>query len=681
MRNLYKYLADLLIWTMALPLAYFLRIEMQVTEHANDIAMVTAMSVPIKALVLYLFQFHRQSWTRIGIWDLFRIIQGVAVVTLIIIAGIFFIRQGFYLPRSVPVIEAVLTILLLSSVRLFSRIRNETIRRSDVRRSARKVSRVLVAGAGEAGTMLAREVRRHPESYMEIVGFLDDNPTKEKEWYLGYAILGSLDELPEVAHRLRVDKVIIAMPTADGDVIRKVVTMAQEVGIESQIMPGYYELLKGNFNIAKLRRVDVTDLLGREQVELDVAPISKYLYGRTVLVTGAGGSIGSEIIRQLAKFSPTHVLLLGRGENSIFQVEREFCTDYPNIRFTPLITDVRDRSSLEHIFRKYRPEVIFHAAAHKHVPLMENNPDQAVLNNVGGTRNLTELALEYGVERFVNVSSDKAVNPTSVMGCSKRVAEYVVHRASKRAGKNQSFVSVRFGNVLGSRGSVVPLFKRQIENGGPVTVTHPDMTRYFMTIPEASQLVLQAGGLNNNGSIYILDMGSPVKIVDLASDLIRLCGFTPNVDIKIAFSGIRPGEKLYEELLTDEEGTTTTRHAKIFKAMANGPGANEFEGLLRDLFDAALKQDGNEIRRQFQRIVPSYSCEFSAEEDQSDESSETDELTPVKSGSRDISLAPAIQQPLQGLQTAVKTSRKSKQTANPVLSASSVSGSDNMKNN
>ena len=615
MRILGKYLTDLGIWTLALPLAYFLRIEMQVTEHASDIAVLTLMALPIKAAVLYLFRFHRQSWSKIGVWDLFRIIQGVAVVTMMVLALNFFLRQGFYVPRSVPVIEAGITIMLLSSVRLFSRIRSETVRRTDVRQSSRKVSRVLVAGAGEAGTMLAREVRRHPESYMEIVGFLDDNPMKQKEWYLGYAILGALDDLPELAKRHQVDKVIIAMPTVSGDVVRRLITMAQEAGIESQTMPGLYELLSGNFNLAKLRKVDVTDLLRRDQVELDVAPISRYLYDRTVLVTGAGGSIGSEIVRQLAKFNPKHVLLLGRGENSIFKMEGEFLKYFPEVAFTPIIADVRDYQTLEHVFSKHRPQVVFHAAAHKHVPLMEANPDQAILNNVGGTRNLTELALQYGVERFVNVSTDKSVNPTSVMGCSKRVAENVVHRASKRAGKNQSFVSVRFGNVLGSRGSVVPLFKRQIESGGPVTVTHPEMTRYFMTIPEASQLVLQAGGLNNNGSIYVLDMGKPVKIVDLARDLIRLCGYTPDVDIQIAYSGMRPGEKLYEELLTDEEGTNATRHSKIFQAKTSGLADDVFEGLLEDLFEAAIQQDVMEVRRQLKRIVPSYSCELLAEEE------------------------------------------------------------------
>jgi FlaA1/EpsC-like NDP-sugar epimerase len=682
MRIFMKYLADLAIWTLALPLAYFLRIEARVTDYAFDIAMMTVLSIPIKASVLYLFKFHRQSWTRIGVLDLFRIIQGVLLVTLIVVAGLYFIGHGFYIPRSVPVIEAVVTILALGSIRLFSRVRNETIRRSDVRNSARKVSRVLVAGAGEAGTMLAREVRRHPESYMEIVGFLDDNPTKEKEWYLGYAILGSLDELPEVAHRYHVDKVIIAMPTADGDIIRKVVTMAQHAGIESQIMPGFYELLRGNFNIAKLRKVDVTDLLGREQVQLDVAPISRYLYDRTVLVTGAGGSIGSEIVRQLIKFNPRHVLLLGRGENSIFKIERELQIEKPEMEFTPIIADVRDLQSLEHVFEKYRPQVVFHAAAHKHVPLMEANPDQAVLNNIGGTRNLTDLSLKYGVERFVNVSSDKSVNPTSIMGCSKRVAEYVVHRASLRAGENQSFVSVRFGNVLGSRGSVVPLFKQQIEAGGPVTVTHPEMTRYFMTIPEASQLVIQAGGLNNNGSIYVLDMGSPVKIVDLARDLIRLCGYTPDIDIQITFSGMRPGEKLYEELLTDEEGTSATRHSKIFKAKANGPGADVFEGLLQDLFESAHRQDHMEIRRQFKRIVPSYSCEKLANQNGDDSGLNADSIemeagkSPKRNRKRSLH-APKQKKSLQVVQGALIQGVKARQELYPVaVSGKTSSGTE-----
>ncbi len=607
-RQLLKFSIDLVLWGLALPLAYYLRIESMYAQHANDILVVTLMVLPLKAAILYLLGIHRQSWSKTGIWDLLRIVQGVAVAAVAFFIIKVLAQDAIFVPRSVPFIEGSLAILLLSFARMATRIQNESFRRRTVRRSPRKVERVLVAGAGEAGTMLAREVDRRPESYLDIVGFLDDNPSKQKQWYMGYEIHGSLDDLKKVAIRLNVDKVIIAMPTAPGEVIRKVVTLAQEAGVESQIMPGLYELLSGDFNIAQLRKVDLSDLLRRKQVKLDVTPISEYLNGRTVLVTGAGGSIGSEIVRQMTGFHPAQVLMLGRGENSIFKVDREFRKEYPGITFTPLIADVRDRETLEHIFRRYRPDVVFHAAAHKHVPLMESNPDQAIFNNIGGTRNLTDLALEYGVQRFVNISTDKAVNPTSVMGSSKRVAEYVVQWASLRAKKDQAFVSVRFGNVLGSRGSVVPLFRRQIDDGGPVTITHPDMTRYFMTIPEASQLVLQAGGLGDNGAVYVLDMGQPVKIVDLARDLIRLCGLTPDEDIKIEFTGIRPGEKLFEELLTAEEGTTATRHSKIFTARSNGMPEGKFSDMLDALFESALNQDETEIRNHLQKLIPT--CNF-----------------------------------------------------------------------
>ncbi|MFO8029156.1 MAG: nucleoside-diphosphate sugar epimerase/dehydratase [Cyclonatronaceae bacterium] len=607
-RQIPKYLIDLTLWGMALPLAYLLRIESMIARHADDILLVTLMVLPLKAVILYLLGFHLQSWRKTGIWDLFRIVQGVAVSTAAFFVIMVLAQDNVYVPRSVPVIEGGLALLMLSMVRLITRLGDESHRRRQVRWSDRDVKRVLVAGAGEAGTMLARELSRHPESHMEIVGFLDDNHTKQKQWFLGYRILGTLDDLGQVARTRKADKVIIAMPTAPGEVIRKVVTLAQEAGIESQIMPGLYELLSGNFNITQLRNVDVADLLRRKQVQLELGPISEYLYKRTVLVTGAGGSIGSEIVRQMAGFHPAHVLLLGRGENSIYQVEREFRSEHPEIEYTPIIADVRDRDTLEHVFRRFRPHVVFHAAAHKHVPLMEANPDQAVLNNIGGTRNLAELALEHDVERLVNVSTDKAVNPTSVMGSSKRVAEYVVQQAALRARPDQAFVSVRFGNVLGSRGSVVPLFRKQIEEGGPVTVTHPDMTRYFMTIPEASQLVLQAGGLSGNGSVYVLDMGQPVRIVDLARDLIRLCGLTPEEDIQIQFTGSRPGEKLFEELLTAEEGTSATRHAKIFAARSNGLPVERFGALLDALFDAARRQDEEGMRNILCDMIPSCTC-------------------------------------------------------------------------
>ncbi|MEO0560096.1 MAG: nucleoside-diphosphate sugar epimerase/dehydratase, partial [Bacteroidota bacterium] len=396
-----------------------------------------------------------------------------------------------------------------------------------------------------------------------------------------------------------------AIPSASGSLIRRIVKRAAAAHVEHRTIPGMFELVNGTVSLAQTRDVNIEDLLGRDPVRLDTDVIQDQIRSRRILVTGAGGSIGSEVVRQLAVFGPSQIVLLGRGENSVYLIHREMRRRWPEIDTPSVICDVRDRASLRAVFERYRPELVYHAAAHKHVPLMEANPEQAVFNNVIGTRNVAELARDAGVTRMVNISTDKAVNPTSVMGTSKRVAEYVVEAASRTCGPNQAFVSVRFGNVLGSRGSVVPLFKSQIERGGPVTVTHPEMIRYFMTIPEASQLVLQAAAQGANGQVYVLDMGEPVKIVDLARDLILLSGLEPGVDIQIEFSGTRPGEKLFEELLTAEEGTQPSPHEKIFVARK----ASATDGLdleVERLIEAARGRDGDAIRSAFQRIVPSY---------------------------------------------------------------------------
>ncbi len=605
-RTIAKYLTDVFLWVIATPLAFWLRLDQPWSTYAYDALAFTLIGVPIKAGIAYLWKFHNQTWRRIGTRDLLSLIQGVSLGTLVLASTAFFLRPHLNIPRSIPLLDGALALLMLGAVRLAARVLFE---QSQARiASRRKTSqRVLIVGAGEAGTMLAREMLRHPEAGLLPVGFLDDDPAKQHQKIMGIPVLGPISSLPQVAASTHADEVLIAVPSAPGKVVRRVVELSQKAGIRHRIVPGIYEILSGKVAISQIRDVDVEDLLRREPVQLDTAEIAHYLEGRTVLVTGAGGSIGSEIVRQVARFRPRRIILLGRGENSLYQIERELGQSWPELNWRTVVADVRDREKMRYVFTTYAPEVVFHAAAHKHVPMMEANPDEAVFNNVGGTKNVVELALEHGVERFVNISTDKAVNPTSVMGASKRVAEYLVQWAAQRARPGQAFVSVRFGNVLGSRGSVIPLFKEQIARGGPVTVTHQDMTRYFMTIPEAAQLVLQAGGLGDNGAVYVLDMGEPVRIADLARDLIRLSGLEPGADIEIIYTGIRPGEKLFEELLTAEEGTEASKHSHIFVAKGNASGLEERLVLIEELFNAAHRRDPAEIRAVFKRLVPTFS--------------------------------------------------------------------------
>jgi FlaA1/EpsC-like NDP-sugar epimerase len=598
-----KFLCDLLFLTAVTPLAFWLRLDDQLGRYTTQMWIFTAAMLPLKAGVIYWFGLYRQCWRKIGVRDLVKLIQAILFTTAVLFtAAIIMQKSGLVVPRSVPLIEAMAALLVMSGIRLSSRILHEYRGKWGLEGEAK---RVLIVGAGEAGTMVAREMIRHPEAGLRPVGFLDDEPNKRKQTFLGLPVLGGIDDLIDACAGEEVDEVIIAIPSAPGNVVRRVVELAGEAGVKNRIIPAIYDLLSGKFSISQIRDVDVEDLLGREAVNLNVAEISEYVKGRTVLVTGAGGSIGSEIVRTVADFSPKEVILLGRGENSLYHIEQEVRRVWPHVRHHLVVADVRDHVKMKHVFEHYQPEVVFHAAAHKHVPMMEANPDEAVLNNIGGTKNLVELALAHQVRRFVNISTDKAVNPTSVMGATKRVAEQLVSWAAAQAKPGQVFVSVRFGNVLGSRGSVIPLFKEQILRGGPVTVTHAEMTRYFMTIPEACQLVLQAGGLGENGSVYILDMGEPVKIVDLAVDLIRLSGLRPHQDIEIVFSGMRQGEKLFEELLTAEEGTQASRHQRIFTARKSGLPA-DFAQSLDTLFEAAERRDASRIRNMLKYVIPTY---------------------------------------------------------------------------
>jgi len=460
----------------------------------------------------------------------------------------------------------------------------------------------LTTGAVGMGRMLLHYVAlRYHKRSRRIIGFVDDDMFKHNRLMNGFRILGNREDIPMLAAKYKIEEIIIAMPSVKRDVIREIMEICSPLKCKINTLPGVYQLLDDEVLVSHLHPVSIEDLLERDEIHLDTSKVEPYLKDKVVLVTGAGGSIGSEICRQVLRVKPKKLLLLGHGENSIYIIHQELRSVAPEGTLVPIIADIRDKNQLEQIFKAYNPEVVFHAAAHKHVPLMEIQPIAAVLNNIYGTRNVADVAGAHGVERFVMISTDKAVNPTSVMGATKRVAEKVVLGMNHKY--DTKFITVRFGNVLGSRGSVIPLFRKQIEAGGPVTVTDPEMTRYFMTIPEASQLVLQAGAMGKGGEVFLLDMGEPVKIVDLAKNMIRLSGFEPNKDIRIEFTGLRPGEKLYEELLTAEEGTNTTTHKKIFEAALED--VNQ-EWLGREIERFETCRTDMDVINVLQDIVPTY---------------------------------------------------------------------------
>ena len=598
-----KFGIDVALWSLAGLLAFLIRTGSDSPAYIPTAIAYVLAGVPLKAVLIYLFGTHRFVWAKVSVPDLFNIAKTVALGTLGMAAVSFMLDISPSVPRMIPFLDGLMALCLMSGFRFAVRYIDERNRRMQFEGNQ---GRVLVVGTGPDGVLIAREMQRNPEAGLNPVGFLTQDPVLRGERLGGLPVLGMLEDLPGAARSSGASEVLIAIPGASGAVVRKVVDLARQAGLKYRIIPDFGKILSGAAAISQIREVNLEDLLRRDPAKLNLEEISGYLENRVVLITGAGGSIGSEMVRQVCRFKPKMLVLVGRGENSIYHIENELKRNWPNIPFRSFVADVRRMVKLEQVFEATHPQVVFHAAAHKHVPAMEANPDEAIFNNVGGTFNMVRLALKFGVERFVNISTDKAVNPTSVMGASKRVAEYVVQWAAERATPEQGFVSVRFGNVLGSRGSVVPLFQQQIKQGGPVTVTHPEMTRYFMTIPEAAQLVLQAGGLGANGSVYVLDMGQPVKIVDLAHDVIRLSGFEPEVDIEVKFTGMRPGEKLYEELLTDEEGTQSTRHQQIF--VAEPPSFQEtLSANLEDLFAAARDADGERIKGMLKKLIPTFS--------------------------------------------------------------------------
>ena len=550
--------------------------------------------------VFYIFGLYNKLWQYASIGELISIIFAVTVAAAGTITVVYFLAPMRF-PHTVSALMWFSTLFLIGGSRFIWRILQDNIFTPHVPGSQ---NQVLIIGAGDAGVMAARELKNKNYREGRPVGYIDDAATKQRLQLMGIPVLGTRRDIPRVVKNHNIDKIIIAMPSASGDVIREIVGICEKTGVDLKIMPGVFDVVSGKVDTKEIRQVQVEDLLGREAVTVDLEDVAGYLAGEAVLITGGGGSIGSELCRQVARFNPAKLVIVGHGENSVFDIEQELRSENPGLDVVTEILDIKDREKVHLVFQRYKPGVVFHAAAHKHVPLMEKNPEEAMKNNIMGTSNLAEAADAAKVKTFVLISTDKAVNPTSIMGATKRVAEMVIQSMDKRS--DTKYVAVRFGNVLGSRGSVIPTFKRQIAKGGPVTVTHPDMVRYFMTIPEASQLVIQAGSMAQGGEIFILDMGQPVKILDLARDLIRLSGFEPDVDIKIKFTGMRPGEKLFEELLTAEEGTSATKHKRIFVAKPNNINVSQLEELIHLIRERGSYLTREEVMGQLQAIVPTF---------------------------------------------------------------------------
>jgi FlaA1/EpsC-like NDP-sugar epimerase len=569
----------------------------------------TVLALAIRLAVFYGYGLYSRYWRYASVDEMSQIFFAVATSSLIIII-LFFIAYAFdlpflKLPRSVPFIDAMLVMIYLGGSRFSLRFAVRW-RRIRPKENAR---RVAIMGAGDAGAMIVRELQNNPQVNMVPVAFFDDDLGKHDVRIHGIPVLGNRQSIAEGVRSLGIDLLIIAMPTAPGKTIREIVEICEAVQLETKITPGMYEVLDDTVSVSQLRDVDIKDLLRREPVRIDTATVAALLANRRVLVTGSGGSIGSELCRQIMACAPAQLILLGHGENSIFDIYHELRRlqmhkESPTV-VQAVIADIRFPGRLADIFNQYRPEVVFHTAAHKHVPLMELNPVEAVSNNILGTQNVIKASLQHHVEHFVMISTDKAVNPTGMMGASKRAAELLVHAAAVQS--ENPYVAVRFGNVLGSRGSVVLTFKEQIAAGGPVTVTHPEMKRYFMTIPEAVQLVLQAAVLGRGGEVFVLDMGEPVRIEDLARDLIELSGLEVGQDIEIVYTGMRPGEKLFEELFVQGEAYERTRHEKIFiAANADTLVPDQLQEHVADLTAAAERNDGEAIRRLLQALIPEF---------------------------------------------------------------------------
>ena len=564
----------------------------------------------VKLIIFGLLRQYEGWWRYASVADLFSIIKGSHLSTLIMVLGWYaamnipsvYSRLGELqnLPQTVMILDWIATIVVICGVRLAIRLYYEETQTI----SSGRLTRLLVVGAGNAGEVFLREIHRMPVTRYEVIGFIDDDRAKLGVRIHGVAVLGSASEIKEIAQKRNVDEIVIAMPSATHKQLRRVIAHCQGANLRFSTIPDLVAIASGKVRVSQIREVDINDLLGREPVTLDLDLIKQFIENKAVMITGAGGSIGSEMCRQVCQFKPETLLLIEQAENPLFFIERELRRDFGDISIGAHICDIGDKKRVEYLFSQLRPDVVIHAAAHKHVPLMETNSGEAIKNNILGTRNVARAADKYGCSGFVMISTDKAVNPTSIMGSSKRLAEMAIQCLNEHS--TTDFVTVRFGNVLGSEGSVIPIFRRQIAAGGPVTVTHPEMQRYFMTIPEASQLVLQAAAMGHGGEILVLDMGEPVKILDLARDLITLSGFRPGEDIEIAYSGIRPGEKLFEELSLTGENMQPTRHAKISIWKNSPPDEKALDEAVDRLTELAGGGNYDRIVKIIKDVVPEY---------------------------------------------------------------------------
>jgi FlaA1/EpsC-like NDP-sugar epimerase len=584
LRNRHLLIADLLLLPLAAYLSFLLRLEsFDFATYGRGFILLAGLALLITPLVFRRAGVYSRYWRYASVEEML-LLAGAVTVAVVLAGGLSLVAVRLLpghppLPRSIPLIFLPLALAVTAGPRFAARLTARSARwnKNNGRSNGARPQPVLIMGAGDAGAMIVREMQNNPHLGLEPVGFLDDDLGKHDVKIHGVPVLGDRHAIPAAVKKHQVRQVIIAMPTAPGAAIRDIVRICKEAGVSARTIPGIYELLDGSVSVKQVRDVDIQDLLRREPVQTDIAAVRELLRGKRVLVTGGGGSIGSELCRQILCCEPARLIILGHGENSIFEISEELKPQAATlgVQLVSVIAGIRFAERMCVVFEEHRPQIVFHAAAHKHVPLMESNPGEAITNNVGGTRNLLDVAMASDVERFVMISTDKAVNPTSIMGASKRAAELLVHAAAVRTGR--PYVAVRFGNVLGSRGSVVLTFKKQIAAGGPITVTHPEMRRYFMTIPEAVQLVLQAAALGRGGEVFVLDMGEPVKIADLARDLIELSGLQVGRDVGVIYTGLRPGEKLFEELFIPGEVYARTAHQKIFVAN-NGAGEQGSRG-------------------------------------------------------------------------------------------------------